>query len=82
MALTEEERIAQAVSEGYPDIDQVCPADGCGVVFKNYTTSSGVTAAHVHSRQVRHCLSTGPKSKTLKALQLKLEVSNLELRNQ
>jgi hypothetical protein len=36
MALTEEERIAQAVSEGYPDIDQVCPADGCGVVFKNY----------------------------------------------
>ena len=32
--LTETEKIAQAVAEGYPDIDQVCPE--CQTVFKNY----------------------------------------------
>jgi hypothetical protein len=32
--MTEEERIAQAVAEGYPDVDQVCSE--CKTVFKNY----------------------------------------------
>lgn len=32
--LTEREKIAQAVAEGCPDVDQVCPA--CDTVFKNY----------------------------------------------
>lgn len=32
--MTEEEKIAQAVSDGYPDVDEVCP--GCSAVFKNY----------------------------------------------
>lgn len=27
---------AQAVADGYPDVDEVCPAEGCGTVFKNY----------------------------------------------
>lgn len=32
--MTEEERIAQAVTEGYPDVDENCSE--CGSVFKNY----------------------------------------------
>jgi hypothetical protein len=32
--LTEQEKIAQAVEEGYPDVDETCPK--CGTVFKNY----------------------------------------------
>ena len=32
--LTEVEKIAQAVSEGYPDVDQKCSE--CGTIFKNY----------------------------------------------
>ena len=32
--MTEQEKIAQAVAEGYPDKDETCPA--CGTVFKNY----------------------------------------------
>lgn len=32
--MTEEEKIAQAVSEGYPDVDETCPQ--CQTVFKNY----------------------------------------------
>ncbi len=34
--MTEEELIAKAVADGYPDKTEVCPADGCGAVFKNY----------------------------------------------
>lgn len=35
---TDEQRqlIAQAVTEGYPDVDEVCPLIPCGRVFKNY----------------------------------------------
>jgi hypothetical protein len=32
--MTEQEKIAQAVAEGYPDVDENCTA--CGVVLKNY----------------------------------------------
>jgi uncharacterized Zn finger protein len=32
--LTEDEKIARAVSEGYPDVDVKCSE--CGTVFKNY----------------------------------------------
>jgi hypothetical protein len=32
--LTEQEKIAQAVKDGYPDIDETCPK--CKRVFKNY----------------------------------------------
>lgn len=31
---TEEQKIAQAIAEGYPDVDENCPK--CGTVFKNY----------------------------------------------
>ena len=31
---TEAEKIAQAAAEGFPDVDETCPA--CGSVFKNY----------------------------------------------
>lgn len=34
--LTEEEKIFQAVADGYPDKDEVCPDPKCGMVFKNY----------------------------------------------
>ena len=34
MDLTEAQKIAQAVAEGYPDVDETCSA--CGTVFKNY----------------------------------------------
>lgn len=34
MELTEAEKIAQAVAEGYPDKDEECPK--CHTVFKNY----------------------------------------------
>jgi len=34
--MTEAEKIAQAVAEGYPDVDQVCPDPECKTVFKNY----------------------------------------------
>lgn len=34
--MTEAEKIAQAVSEGYLDVDQTCPDPQCGIVFKNY----------------------------------------------
>lgn len=33
---TEQEKIEQAVAEGYPDVDEVCPNPSCGLVFKNY----------------------------------------------
>ena len=33
-AMTDAEKITQAVTEGYPDVDEVCPE--CKVVFKNY----------------------------------------------
>jgi hypothetical protein len=32
--MTEQEKIAQAVTEGYPDKDETCPE--CKLVFKNY----------------------------------------------
>jgi hypothetical protein len=32
--LSEQEKIAQAVAEGYPDVDEVCSE--CGTIFKNY----------------------------------------------
>lgn len=34
--LTEAEKIAEAVAEGYPDVDETCPNANCGIVFKNY----------------------------------------------
>ena len=33
-SMTEEEKVAQAVSEGYPDVDETCAE--CQRVFKNY----------------------------------------------
>ena len=33
-SLTEADKIAQAVAEGYPDKDETCPE--CKTVFKNY----------------------------------------------
>ena len=32
--MTEEEKIAQAIAEGYPDKTEICPE--CGTVFRNY----------------------------------------------
>jgi len=34
MELTEAQKIAEAVADGYPDEDTTCSA--CGVVFKNF----------------------------------------------
>lgn len=32
--MTEQEKIAEAVKEGYPDVDEQCPK--CKTIFKNY----------------------------------------------
>lgn len=34
--MTEQERIAEAIADGFPNVDETCPDTHCARTFKNY----------------------------------------------
>lgn len=58
--------IAQAVKDGFPDVDEICPRQECGRIFKNYH--------HFLRCELRPCPMSDGKGTLLERMAANLEV--------